>query len=133
MATTDRVGKQRELPNLAGGKGMALFYGFFEDQLEPGTMLGDIVIEPGAYAGYHRHEGHQSILYVLSGRAECYQGSERFILGPGDAVLSKPGQAHAIRNIGDEDLRLLEFNAAVAGKKRDHTLLPLPEAIADWD
>lgn len=128
----DRVGQQRELPNLAGGRGISLFYQFFEDQLEPGTMLGDIAIEPGAYAGHHRHEGHQSILYMLSGRAESYQGGERCILEPGDAMLSKPGQAHAIRNIGDVDLRLLEFNAAVAGKKRDHTLLPLPEAISDW-
>ena len=133
MANTDRVGKQLELPNLARGKGMALLYRFFEGQMEPGTMLGDIVIEPGAYAGYHRHEGHQSILYVLSGNAECYQGGERFVLATGDAVLSKPGQAHAVRNIGDDDLRLLEFNAAVQGMNRDHNVLPLPDDIADWD
>lgn len=133
MEFTDRVGKQKQWPNLAGGRGMARFYRFFEGQADPATMFGDIVLEPGAYAGYHRHEGHQSILYVLSGRAECYQEGERCILEPGEAILSKPGQAHAVRNIGDGGLRLLEFNAAVGGKNRDHSLLPLPEALSDWE
>ena len=132
MTIKDRVGQQREWPNLAGGKGMALFYLFFRGQLDPAATFGDIVFEPGAYAGYHRHEGHESILYVLAGRAENYQDGERCILEPGDALLTKSGQAHAVRNIGDGDLRLLEFNAAVAGEKRSGTLLPLPEEISDW-
>jgi quercetin dioxygenase-like cupin family protein len=133
MAFSDSVGQQREWPTLAGGKGMALFYEFFEDQLDPAAAFIDIVFEPGAYAGYHRHEGHDSVLYVLSGKAENYQEGERYIVEAGAAMLTKSGQAHAVRNVGDGDLHLLEFNAAVGGQERSGTLLPLPEEISDWE
>jgi quercetin dioxygenase-like cupin family protein len=132
MAAKDRVDQQQEAPDLAGGKGMSLLYHFFQDQLDPSVAFIDIIIKPGAYAGYHRHQGHESILYVVSGRAENYQDGEWCTLEAGDAVLTKSGHAHALRNIGDDDLHMLEFNGAVGGVEKSGVVLPLPEAIADW-
>lgn len=53
------------------------------------------------------------------------------MLGPGDAVLMKPGQPHAYRNVGVTDLRVLGFFAAPGGKISVEDLAP-PEAIWDW-
>ena len=52
---------------------------------------------------------------------------------PGDAVLVKSGQAHAIRNPGDEDLRYLVLFAAVSDAERGSVQnLALPKALSDW-
>jgi len=135
MTILDRVGQQQEHEDILGGKGRSLTYVFFEGQTNPAMFFADIVTEPGAYAGYHRHERHDTILYVLSGMAEHYQDGERCALKPGDAVLVKSGHAHAIKNIGDEDLRIIEFGAVPAEEGLPRSLgtrLPLPEELSDW-
>jgi quercetin dioxygenase-like cupin family protein len=108
-------------------------YSYFDGKIDAPVMLLDLVIEPSDYVGYHQHDGNQEVLYVLSGTAEHFQDGERCLLEPGDAVLVKSGQAHAIRNPGDEDLRYLVVFAAVSDAERGSVQnLPLPEALADW-
>ena len=69
------------------GKGKTLAYAFFQGKIDSSMMFFDLVLEPGAYAGYHRHEGNEEILYIVSGKAENFQDGNRCILGPGDAIL----------------------------------------------
>ena len=61
MTIKDRVGQQHEVQGMLGGKGKALSYSFFEAWIDPAMLLADIVLEPRAYAGYHRHQGHEEL------------------------------------------------------------------------
>jgi quercetin dioxygenase-like cupin family protein len=134
MIVKDSVGEQGVF---RAGKGEVLAYSFFEGQIGPAMSFAEYVSQPGMYSEYHRHEGSGSILYVLSGRAEYFQEGERCILEGGDTTLLKSGQAHAIRNIGDEALGVLEFlYLEVPGGDVDLrstiTNLPFPDEISDW-
>ena len=127
----DRPGERREVQHAHGGSGSTFVYGFFGEDLDPSIRFADFVIKPAACLGYHQHKDTEEIVYVVSGQMEVFQNGSRCILEPGDAVLMKPGQPHAYRNIGTEDLRILGFFAAPRGKI-DVENLPLPEEISDW-
>ena len=120
---------------MLGGKGRAQAHIYFAGKVDAGTLFLQIVLEPGAYAGYHEHVGHDSILYVISGKAENYQDGKRETLLPGDAVLVRSGQAHAVKNIGDEDLKQVEFCVVPGGTidiYADAKPLDLPAELSDW-
>ena len=106
MTIKDKVGKRETVREMHDGKGEALVYGFFAEN-DPSIGFFELIFKPGAYAGYHRHHGSDEILLVISGKAENFQDGSRCILDPGHALLTKSGQAHAIRNAGDEDLKIL--------------------------
>jgi quercetin dioxygenase-like cupin family protein len=138
MTIRDRVGQQQVFEDALGGNGKGLAYAFFQGQIGHAVSFAEYVSQPGSYAGYHRHKGSRSIMYVLSGKAEHFQEGERCTLEAGEAILVTSGQAHAIRNVGDEDCRLLEFfYLEVPGDDHDLgstlTPLPLPEAPSDWE
>ena len=62
MTIKDSLGEKREIRNMHDGKGKTLAYAFFQGEMEPSMMFFDLVFEPGAYAGYHRHEGNEEVL-----------------------------------------------------------------------
>lgn len=131
----ESIGEYTPVSGMRGGKGMTKAHVYFSGAREPGMFFVQIVFEPGAYAGYHTHSGHDAVLYVVSGKAESYHDGQRETLGPGDAVLVKSGQAHATKNMGDSDLTIVEFCAVPAGAIDSHTdskRLPLPAALSDW-
>jgi uncharacterized RmlC-like cupin family protein len=56
-----------------------------------------ISIPPGGRATAHKHEGHESMLYLISGEAETFYGenlSERVTLQPGDLQYIPAGCPH---------------------------------------
>ena len=59
---------------------------------------------PGADTGksMYRHEAEEGGV-VIAGRVEITVGSERRILGPGDAYYFESTEPHRFRNVGDED------------------------------
>jgi len=131
MTIKDKVGKREIVQVMHDGRGEALVYRFFAEN-DPSIGFFELVFRPGAYAGYHRHEGSEEILLVVSGKAENFQDGNRCILDPGDAILIKSGQAHAIRNAGDEDLKILGFFAPLKALASVENL-PLPDEISDWE
>ena len=133
MTLKDRLVKREERQGMHDGKGSALGYRYFAEEGDPSIRFFDLVFRPGAYAGHHRHEGNEEILYIVSGKAENFQDGERCVLKPGEAILIKSGQSHAIKNVGDEDLRLMGFVAAPQGEGGSVKNLPLPAEISDWD
>ncbi|MBN2405763.1 MAG: cupin domain-containing protein [Coriobacteriia bacterium] len=133
MVIQDRLGEQVEMSDMHDGRGKTLVYSFFEGKISQSMKFFDIVVKPGTYVGYHRHQGNDEILYIVSGKAENFQDGNRYVLGAGDAILVKSGQAHAVRNTGDEDLEVLGFVAAPGGDIAAFQNLPLPDAIADWE
>jgi mannose-6-phosphate isomerase-like protein (cupin superfamily) len=66
------------------------------------------VLEPGADIGLHTHADDDEELYiVVSGTGVMTLDGEEFEVGPGHVVLNRPGGTHALRNTGEEPLRLV--------------------------
>ena len=59
----------------------------------------------------HSHSESDKIYFVLRGRGLFHIAGEERELGPGEAVIAKPGQDHGVRNAASEDLVLLVFMA----------------------
>lgn len=64
-------------------------------------------IEPGKIScPYHVHTHQWEFYHVISGHGYARNTDGNTPIGPGDAFLFKPGEAHAIGNDGEEDLIL---------------------------
>ena len=52
---------------------------------------------------YHAHAAESELYLVVSGRGNVRDKNGITKVGPGDAVLFQPGEAHQLSNAGDED------------------------------
>jgi len=68
-------------------------------------------MEPGRSHPFHTHPNREEIIFVLSGRAEQWIGSEHRILGPGEMLLVPKGEVHATYNPFRERLVFLAILA----------------------
>jgi mannose-6-phosphate isomerase-like protein (cupin superfamily) len=69
--------------------------------------LAEAVIPAGGRVREHYHRTTEEIYHVAAGRGRMrVDGVERDI-GPGDTVLIRPGQRHAVAALGSGTLRLL--------------------------
>ncbi len=91
-------------PHSGGGETTA--YPFFAE--EPGLELvfRKRALHPGAAIGYHPHD-HDEIYYVLEGRGALTMNGEVTEVGPGTAILTRPGDSHGLHTLGDQDLVIL--------------------------
>jgi mannose-6-phosphate isomerase-like protein (cupin superfamily) len=63
-------------------------------------------LKPGSGIGYHeQHE--DEIYYVLSGTGSMTIDGKTFDVGPGTAVLTRPGSSHGLKQTGTDDLVIL--------------------------
>jgi uncharacterized cupin superfamily protein len=63
-----------------------------------------IRIPPGAsVCPYHTHSAQWELYVVVSGRGAARDESGTTEVGPGDAFIYMPGEAHKLSNAGDED------------------------------
>jgi mannose-6-phosphate isomerase-like protein (cupin superfamily) len=66
------------------------------------------VLAPGTDIGRHTHASDNEELYVIvSGKGLMFLDGEQFEVGPGDVVLNRPGGMHGLKNIADEELRIV--------------------------
>jgi mannose-6-phosphate isomerase-like protein (cupin superfamily) len=66
------------------------------------------LLPPGADIGRHTHAVDNEELYVvISGKGLMMLDDQEFEVGPGDVVLNRPGGTHGLRNVGDEELRIV--------------------------
>ena len=91
-------------PHQGGGETTA--YPFFRRAPELGLVFRKRVLHPGSAIGLHRQAGDE-IYYVLSGRGELTLNGLRREVGPGTAILTRPGSTHALKQLGAEDLVIL--------------------------
>jgi uncharacterized RmlC-like cupin family protein len=64
------------------------------------------VVPPGGRAEPHRHDGHESAIYVLEGRAGMDYGESlehRLEAGPGDFVFIAAGVPHRPYNLSESE------------------------------
>ena len=86
-----------------GRQGLAYFEGVSAQSAGARALCVHLLtIPPGGAAQPHLHEGHESAVYVLSGRAEMRYGAgleERLEAGPGDFVYIPAGIPHRPANL----------------------------------
>ena len=95
-----------EEPGTHGGGGKTIGYSFFKKTPNLKLVFRKRALKPGSAIGYHLQK-EDEIYYVLSGRGEMTIDGKRFEMKPGDALLTRPGASHGLKQIGDEDLVIL--------------------------
>jgi mannose-6-phosphate isomerase-like protein (cupin superfamily) len=69
--------------------------------------IGNVTLDPkGGQVPWHNQE-QEEVYFVIEGRGEMCLGSERQVVGSGQAVYIPPGVFHQMTNIGDTPLRML--------------------------
>lgn len=93
-------------PGPHGGAGTTTAYPFFRDAPGLGFEFRKRALHKGAGIGLHQHRKDE-IYYVLSGRGIYELDGVAQEVRAGDAMLTRPGSTHAIRQLGEDDLVLL--------------------------
>lgn len=93
-------------PGTHNGGGETVGYSFFSKTPNLTLVFRKRAFKPGSAIGYHLQR-EDEIYYVLSGRGMMTIDGKEFEVGPGDAVLTRPGSSHGLKQIGKEDLVIL--------------------------
>jgi mannose-6-phosphate isomerase-like protein (cupin superfamily) len=93
-------------PGTHNGGGQTVGYSFFSKTPNLKLVFRKRAFKPGSAIGYHLQR-EDEIYYVLSGRGMMNVDGKEFEVGPGDAVLTRPGSSHGLKQIGKEDLVIL--------------------------
>src|SRR5262245_7417887 len=95
-----------EEPGTHKGGGQTIGYSFFKDTPKLAMVFRKRALKPGSAIGYHeQHE--DEIYYVLSGRGIMTIDGKPIEVGPGTAVLTRPGSSHGLKQVGNDDLVIL--------------------------
>ena len=93
-------------PGTHQGGGETIGYSFFSKAPNLKLVFRKRAFKPGSAIGYHVQR-EDEIYYVLSGRGMMTIDGKEFEVGPGDAVLTRPGSSHGLKQMGKEDLVIL--------------------------
>ena len=97
----DEVKATQPGPHDGGGETVA--YSFFAKAPGLKLVFRKRAFKPGAAIGYHLQK-EDEIYYVLSGRGVMTIDGKSFDVGPGSAILTRPGSSHGLKQTGSEDL-----------------------------
>lgn len=93
-------------PGTHNGGGQTVGYSFFATTPKLSLVFRKRALKPGSGIGYHEQK-EDEIYYVLSGRGVMTIDDKPFDVGPGTAVLTRPGSSHGLKQVGAEDLVIL--------------------------
>ncbi len=96
----------REEPGTHKGGGQTIGYSFFKDTPKLAMVFRKRALKPGSAIGYHE-QNEDEIYYVLSGRGIMTIDGKPIEVGPGTAVLTRPGSSHGLKQVGNEDLVIM--------------------------
>jgi mannose-6-phosphate isomerase-like protein (cupin superfamily) len=99
-----QVAKQE--PGTHNGGGQTIGYSFFSKTPKLGLVFRKRAFKPGSAIGYHL-QTEDEIYYVLSGRGRMTIDGKEFDVVAGDAVLTRPGSSHGLKQVGNEELVIL--------------------------
>ena len=88
------------------GGGQTVGYSFFSKAPGLKLVFRKRALKPSSAIGYHLQK-EDEIYYVLSGRGQMTIDGKAFEVGPGDAVLTRPGSSHGLKQTGAEDLVIM--------------------------
>lgn len=111
---------EKVIYNMHGGKGEARVLSLFEAEFTSSIrFLHHTILLPGATIGHHLHQGNEELYFILRGQGIMVVDKEEEKVGPGDAVLTKSGSSHSLRNVGEEPLEILVLEAEVRESSQD--------------
>lgn len=93
-------------PGTHNGGGQTVGYSFFKKVPRLALVFRKRALKPGSGIGYHEQK-EDEIYYVLSGRGSMTIDGKSFGVGPGDAVLTRPGSSHGLKQVGADDLVIM--------------------------
>ena len=93
-------------PGTHSGGGQTVGYSFFRNAPGLKLVFRKRALKPGSGIGYHLQK-EDEIYYVLSGRGLMTIDGKSFEVGPGTAVLTRPGSSHGLKQVGNEDLVIM--------------------------
>ena len=96
----------KEEPGTHDGGGQTVGYSFFSKAPGLKLVFRKRALKPGSGIGYHLQK-EDEIYYVLSGRGQMTIDGKAFDVGPGDAILTRPGSSHGLKQTGGEDLVIM--------------------------
>lgn len=94
------------------GEGQAVIKHIYsKDELKGNSRLcATITLEPGHSIGEHAHNGEEEIYYILKGEATVIDDGQPVLVIAGDAIMTRDGASHSIKNTGSE---VCEFLAVI--------------------
>jgi mannose-6-phosphate isomerase-like protein (cupin superfamily) len=93
-------------PGTHNGGGQTVGYSFFKKVPKLALVFRKRALKPGSGIGYHEQK-EDEIYYVLSGHGRMTIDDKPFDVGPGDAILTRPGSSHGLKQTGGEDLVIM--------------------------
>jgi len=97
---------QKQEPGTHNGGGQTIGYSFFDKTPGMKFVFRKRALKPGSGIGYHeQHE--DEVYYVLSGTGVMTLDDKTIDVGPGTAILTRPGSSHGLKQTGDDDLVIL--------------------------
>ena len=100
------AGVAKDEPGTHKGGGQTIGYSFFAKVPNLKLVFRKRALKPGSGIGYHEQK-EDEVYYVLSGRGVMTLDDKPTEIGPGTAVLTRPGSSHGLKQLGNEDLVIL--------------------------
>ena len=100
----EQVAKTGAAPH--SGPGRSTGYNFFEKATDFKQIFRKRVLHPGAAIGYHLQK-EDEVYYILSGTGVMQMNGNDFPVKAGDAILTRPGSSHGLKQTGKDDLALI--------------------------
>jgi len=96
----------KQEPGTHNGGGQTVGYSFFDKTPGMKFVFRKRALKPGSGIGYHEQK-EDEVYYVLSGKGTMTIDDKPFEIGPGTAILTRPGSSHGLKQTGAEDLVIL--------------------------
>lgn len=93
-------------PGTHNGGGSTVGYSFFSKADGLKMVFRKRVLHPGSAIGYHLQK-EDEIYYIISGTGEMQMNGKSFLVKAGDAILTRPGSSHGLKQTGKDDLVII--------------------------
>lgn len=90
-------------PGTHKGGGQTIGYSFFKTVPNLRLVFRKRALKPGSAIGYHEQKDDE-IYYVVSGHGVMTLDGKNVEVGPGTAILTRPGSSHGLKQTGPDDL-----------------------------
>ncbi|HVB90410.1 MAG TPA: cupin domain-containing protein [Beijerinckiaceae bacterium] len=94
-----------------------------------------LTIPPGGRAKAHKHEAHETAIYVLSGRGAMYYGERlehHLVSGPGEFVYIPAGVPHLPYNMSQTEPCVAVVSRTDPNEQESVVLLPELDSVPRW-
>lgn len=93
-------------PGTHNGGGSTVGYSFFANANNVKMTFRKRVLHPGSAIGYHLQKKDE-VYYIISGTGEMQMNGKSFPVKTGDAILTRPGSSHGLKQTGKDDLVII--------------------------